>query len=155
MQCSSQLHYQALLHQLNYIYSTIDQGILLKASDSITLQAFFDSDWAVYLDTRRSVTGYLLLLGSSPVSWKSKKQGTVSRSSSEAEYRAMSTVASEITWVVRLLADLGLQNLQPVTLHCNSQSSLHIDHNSVLHDRTKHIEADCHFTREKVMKGLI
>ena len=155
MQCSSQLHYQALLHQLNYIYSTIDQGILLKAFDSITLQTFSDSDWAACLDTRRSVTCYLLLLGSSLVSWKSKRQDTISRSSSEAKYRAMSAAASEITWVVCLLANLGLQNLQPVMLHCDSQTALHIAHNPVLHNRTKHIEVDHHFTLEKVIEGII
>lgn len=155
MQTASNLHYQALLHTLNYVHSTIDQGILLKATDSITLQAFSDSDWAACLDTRRSVTGYLLLLGNSPVSWKSKKQGTVSKSSSEAEYRAMSAAASEVTWIVRLLADIGVHNLTPVTLNCDNQSALHIAHNPVLHDRTKHIEVDCHFTREKVMEGLI
>lgn len=155
MQTPSQNHYSALLHTLNYVSSTIDQGILLKATDRITLQAFSDSDWASCLDTRRSVTGYLLLLGHSPVSWKSKKQGTVSKSSSEAEYRAMSAAASEITWIIRLLEDLGIQDLKPVTLHYDNQSALHIAHNPVLHDRTKHIEVDCHFTRENVMEGLL
>ncbi|CAO2834550.1 unnamed protein product [Amaranthus hypochondriacus] len=147
--------YRSLVGKLNFLTHTLDQGILLKATDSITLQAFSDSDWAACLDTRRSVTGYLLLLGHSPVSWRSKKQGTVSKSSSEAEYRAMSAAASEITWIVRLLEDLGIHNIKPVTLHCDNQSALHIAHNPVLHDRTKHIEVDCHFTREKVMEGLI
>ena len=98
--------------------------------------------------------GYPLLLGQYPISWKSKRQTTVSKSSSEAEYRAMSSAASEITWVVHLLEELGINNLQLVTLHCDNQIALNIAHNPVLHGKTKHIAIDCHFTREKVMEGL-
>ena len=107
------------------------------------------------LDTRRSVTGYVMMLGSSPVSWKSKKQPTVSKSSSEAEYRAMSATASEITWLVRQLMELRFPDLQPITLRGDNKSTIHIATNSILHDRTKDIAIDCHFTHEKVMKGLI
>lgn len=78
---------------------------------------------------RRSVSGYLVLLGNSLVSWKSNKQPIVSKFSSEAEYRAMANATSEITWVVRLLKDLGVDKLEPVTLHCNSQSAIYIAKN--------------------------
>lgn len=118
MQNPTDAHYQALTHTLNYLASTIDHGILLKASDQLRLQAYSDSDWGACLDTRRSVSGYLLLFGNSPISWKSKKQSTVSKSSSEAEYRAMSSAASEVTWVINLLTDLGVKDLKPITLHC-------------------------------------
>lgn len=67
----------------------------------------------------------------------------------------MAAVASEITWLVRLLEELGVTNLRPVTLECDNKSALHIAHNPVFHSRTKHIDIDCHFTREKVMEGLI
>lgn len=65
------------------------------------------------------------------------------------------SASSEITWTVRLLEELGITNLKPVTLHCDNQSAFHIARNSVFHDRTKHIEVDCHFTRDKVLEGLI
>lgn len=155
MQNPTELHDKALLHTLNYVATTAGQGILLKGSDKLTLKAYSDSDWGACIDTRRSVTGYIILFGDSPVSWKSKKQSTVSKSSSEAEYRAMAAVASEITWLVRLLEELGVTNLRPVTLECDNKSALHIAHNPVFHSRTKHIDIDCHFTREKVMEGLI
>lgn len=96
-----------------------------------------------------------MLLGKSPISWKSKKQGIVSKSSAEVEYRAMSAAASEITWLVRLLEEIGLDKLHPVTLHCDNQSTIHIAKNPVQHERTKHIEIDVHFTRDKVLEGLI
>ena len=95
------------------------------------------------------------MLGNSSISWKSKKQHTVSKSSAEAEYRAMASAASEVTWVVRLLEEMGIDKLQPVTLHCDDQSALHIAKNPVFHERKKHIELDCHFTRDKVLEGLI
>ena len=107
------------------------------------------------MDTRRSVSGYILMLGKSPISWKSKKQPTVSRSSTEAEYRAIASAASEVTWLVRLLEELGIKDLKPITLHCDNQSSIHIAKNPIFHERTKHIEIDCHFTREKIIEGLI
>ena len=89
------------------------------------------------------------------MSWKSKKQSTLSKSSSEAEYRAMASASSKTTWLVRLLIELGVTNLQPVTLYCDNQRAIHIGKNPVFHECTKHIEIDCHFTREKVLEGLI
>ena len=85
MQKARNSHWKTLIHTLNYVYSTCGQGIQLKGSDKLILQAYLDSDWGSCVDIRRSITGYILLLGSSPISWKSKKQQTVSRSSSEAE----------------------------------------------------------------------
>jgi len=79
----------------------------------------------------------------------------VVRSSAEAEYRAMAQAAAEITWLVTLLKELGVTQLKPVILHCDNQSALHIARNPVFHERTKYIDIDCHFTREKVMEGLI
>lgn len=90
-------HLSALHHALCYVHHTIGHGILLKATDHLKLQAYSDSDWASFSDSERFISGYVLLLGDSPVSWKSKKQATVFRSCSEAEYRAMAGVASEVT----------------------------------------------------------
>ncbi|KAL8103387.1 hypothetical protein AgCh_027816 [Apium graveolens] len=155
MQSPRTSHFTALHHTLRYLSATAGQGIKLQNPDNLILQAFSDSDWASCPDSRRSVTGYILLLGGSPITWKSKKQPTVSRSSSEAEYRAMAGAASEVTWVVQLLKELGVDSLQPVTLFCDNQSALHIARNPVFHERTKHIEVDCHFTRDKVLEGLL
>lgn len=124
-------HYKALMHTLKYVASTAEQGVLLEGSDQLVLQAYSDSDWGACLDTRRSISGYVLMLGKSPISWKSKKQSVVSRSSSEAEYRAMSATAAEVTWMVRLLEELGVKDLKPITLHCDNQSAIHIAKNPV------------------------
>uniref|UniRef100_A0A803LN80 Copia protein n=1 Tax=Chenopodium quinoa TaxID=63459 RepID=A0A803LN80_CHEQI len=145
----------ALHHVLRFVAGTVGQGILLHASTQLTLQGYSDSDWASCPNTRRSITGFLMLFGSSPISWKSKKQGTTSKSSSETEYRAMSAAASKITWLVKLLQELGVSDLLPVKLNCDNQAAIHIGKNPVFHERTKHIEIDCHFTRYKVLEGLI
>ncbi|KAL2923679.1 Retrovirus-related Pol polyprotein from transposon TNT 1-94 [Bienertia sinuspersici] len=155
MQLPRSSHMEALKHTLQYVSFTMDQGILLQGSDQLTLQAFSDSNWGACPDTRKSITGYVLLLGKSPISWKSKKQTTISRSSSEAEYRAMASAAAEVAWVVRLLEELDIHHLKPVTLHCDNQSALYIAKNPVFHERTKHIEIDYHFTRDKVLEGLL
>ena len=156
MQSPRTSHWQALTHTQNYVYSTYGQGIVIKGVDHLSLHAYTDSDWAVFPDTRRSVSGYILLLGQSPISWKSKKQNIISKSSAEAEYKAMSNAASEVVWVTRLLHELGLQDLKPITLFCDNKSAMHIAKNMVFHDRTKHIEISCHYTREKKsLKGFL
>ena len=95
------------------------------------------------------------MIGSCPISWKSKKQPTVSRSSAEAEYRSLAMLTSEIQWLHSLLSELGFPPSAPITIHCDNQAALHIASNPVFHERTKHIEIDCHFVREKIISGLI
>lgn len=96
-----------------------------------------------------------MLFGNSPISWKSKKQSTISRSSSEVEFRAMAASESEVTWLVRLLEELGANNLKPIALHCENQFALSITKNLAFHEHTKHIELDYYFTRDKVPEGLL
>ena len=104
--------------------------------------------------TRRSITSYLVKLGQTPVAWKTKKQGTVSRSSAEAEYRAMANATSELVWIRQLLMYLGLP-VSSARLYCDNQAALHIANNPVFHERTKHIEVDCHFVRDRILSGIL
>ncbi|XP_019262483.1 PREDICTED: uncharacterized protein LOC109240315 [Nicotiana attenuata] len=101
------------------------------------------------------LSGFFITLGGAPISWKSKKQISISLSSAESEYRSMRRVTAEITWLVRLLADLSAPPTLPVPLHSDSQAAIHIARNPVFHERTKHVELDCHFVRQQFLAGLI
>lgn len=148
-------HWEAALRVVRYLKGTPCQGILLRANSELTLQGWCDSDWAACPITRRSLTGWLVFLGNSPVSWKTKKQHTVSRSSAEAEYRSMAAITCELKWLKGLLLSLGIHHPKAIKLFCDSQSALHIAKNPIFHERTKHIEVDCHFVRDAISDGLI
>lgn len=104
-----------------------------------------DSDWAACPNTRRSITGYAIKFGESFVSWKFKKQHTVSRSSAEAEYRSISSATAEVTWLLGLFSELEVPIPLPVTLMSDCKSAIQLAASPVFRERAKHIEIDCHF----------
>ncbi|WMV21787.1 hypothetical protein MTR67_015172 [Solanum verrucosum] len=127
----------------------------MSADKKFSLTGYCDADWAACPNTRRSVTGFLLKFGDSLISWKSKKQNTVSRSSAEAEYRSLAALTAEVVWVTNLFHELGVKLIGPANIYCDSKAAIQIAANPVFHERTKHIEIDCHFIRERIQKGLI
>ncbi|KAJ0887750.1 putative RNA-directed DNA polymerase [Helianthus annuus] len=155
MHSPTDMHLQIALRLLRYLKSGPGCGLLFKKDDKLGLVGFVDSDWAKCLSTRKSVTGYCVYLGGSLVSWKSKKQSTVSRSTGEAEYRAMCSATCEIMWLLNLLREVGVNCELPVKLYCDSKAAISIAANPVFHEKTKHFEVDLHFLREKVGSGII
>ncbi|KAL5551858.1 hypothetical protein UlMin_002034 [Ulmus minor] len=153
-------HYRRLVGKLLYLtLSRPDITFALRAySDAcapVRLNAFSDADWGSCPDSRRSTTGFCIFIGDSLVSWKAKKQTTVSRSSAEAEYRALSSTASELIWLQKLLRDFQVEVSSPALLYCDNQAAIHIASNPTFHERTKHIEIDCHFVRERITSGVL
>jgi len=155
IQTRVQEHWDAALRVVRYLKGTPSQGIILRVDCDLQLYGWCDADWATCPLTRRSLTGWIVFLGNSPISWKTKKQHTVSRSSAEAEYRSMATTMCELKWLKGLLHSLGIGHLRPMLLYCDSQVALHIAANPVFHERTKHIDIDCHFIRDAILNGTI
>lgn len=148
-------HFTALKRILRYIKGTIDHGLQLNKSSITDLVDYSDADWAGCPSTRRSTSGYCVFLGDSLISWSSKRQHTVSRSSAEAEYRGVANAVAETTWIRNLLHDLGIHLPKATVVYCDNISAVYLSSNPVQHQRTKHIEIDLHFVRERVSLGLV
>ena len=148
-------HYAVVIRILRYLKGTIFDGLHFSSHSSLTLQAYSDADWAGDPTDRRSTTGYCFLLGDSLISWRSKKQTGVARSSTEAEYRALTATTAELIWLCWLLQDLGVDYSTATKLHWDNRSAIQIAHNDIFHECTKHIEIDCYFIRYHLLQGTL
>lgn len=147
-------HLHAIHHLLQYLKSTLGQGILFPANSFMKISAFVDADWGSSVVTRRSTTGFCIFVGNSLVAWKSKKQPTVARSSAEAEYRALTCLTTELLWLKQLFRSFEIPMLS-VMVFCDSKSAIQLVSNPCSHERSKHVDIDCHFIREHVHSGII
>ncbi|GKC48117.1 ribonuclease H-like domain-containing protein [Tanacetum coccineum] len=149
-----QSHMKATLRLLRYLKGLPGLGIQFDKVFDLKLRVFSDADWAKYPKTRKSITGFCVSLGKSLVSWKSKKQATLSRSSTEPEYRSMASATCEVVWLANLLHTLRLSSMFLVDLHCDNSYAIQLVANPVFHEKSKHFEIDVHFVREKVAAGV-
>lgn len=155
LSCPTDVHLQAAHRVLRYLKGNPGQGLFYSVDSEICLNAFADADWATCPDSRRSISGFCVYLGRSLINWKSKKQQTVSRSSTEAEYRSMALATCELLWLHQLLKDLKVHVSTSAKLFCDNKSAIHIAHNPVFHERTKHVEIDCHTIRDQLKNGFL
>lgn len=148
-------HWSAVKRLFRYLKGTLHHGLLLCRSDDLSLKAFSDSDFGGDLVDGKSTCAYVVFLGSTPISWRSRKQRGIARSSTEAEYRALATATSEICWVHHLFRDLGIPNSRPPTIFCDNMIATRLALNPIQHSRMNHIDIDLHFVRDLVSKGLL
>ncbi|RVW40389.1 Retrovirus-related Pol polyprotein from transposon RE2 [Vitis vinifera] len=148
-------HWNAVKRLLRYLYGTLDHDITLRRTSPLALHAFSDSDWTGNKDDFTSTSAYIIYLGHNPISWSSKKQRTVARSSTKAEYRSVASTATEIRWICYLLTELGVTLLQQSVIYCDNVGTTHLCSNSVFHSRMKHVALDYHFIQEQVQNGLL
>ena len=131
-----------------------EKGILFKKNNTLALKAYTDADYSGFLVDRRSTTGYCTFLRDNLVTWRSKKQNVVARSLAESEFRAIAQGLCELLWLKIILYDLRIKWDGPMKLYCDNKSAINIAHNPIQHDRTKHIEIDKHFIKEKLEEGV-
>lgn len=155
MKTPKQAHWDAATRVVRFLKGSPGQGIFLNADPDLTMTVYCDSDWSACPITRRSLSAFVVMLGASPISWKTKKQRTVSHSSAEAEYRSMASALREVKWLRKLLKGLSIKQTAPTRFFCDSKATIHIAANPVFHERTKHIENDCHSVRNAVQEGII
>lgn len=149
----SQRHWSGIKRILRYLKGTLGYGLKYTSDGGESLTGFADADWAGDLDTRCSTSGYLFQIGNAPVSWSSKRQKTVARSSAEAEYVSLSMAAQEAVWLRCLLSDLGQCVPAPTIIYEDNNGAIELSKNAKNHNRTKHIDIAFHFTRERVQAG--
>jgi hypothetical protein len=148
-------HMEAVMRIIRYLKGCPGKGLLYKSNGSLQVDCYTDADWAGSLDDRRSTSGYCTFLGGNLITWRSKKQSVVARSTAEAELRAMAHGVCEVLWLRILLMELGLLQTKPLMLYCDNKAAIDIIYNPVQHSRTKHIEIDKHFVKEKLDQRVI
>uniref|UniRef100_A0A5K1A4K1 Reverse transcriptase Ty1/copia-type domain-containing protein n=1 Tax=Nymphaea colorata TaxID=210225 RepID=A0A5K1A4K1_9MAGN len=158
MHAPTEGHMDAAKRILRYLKATLGDGLVYTKCPNVSLghsiYTYIDADWAGDPDDRRFVSGFCFFLDFNLICWSSKKQRAVARSSTEAEYRAMAAGTAEASWLRHLLGELNLPIVQS-SLLCDNQSAIKIAYNPILHNRTKHIEIDQHFIRQKVEEAEI
>jgi len=166
MHSPTENHWSAVKRILRYLQGTSSLGLRIQCASDTRLHAYTDAtfhdvnaysdaDWAGCPDDRRSTGGYAIYLGSNLVSWSARKQRTVSLSSTESEYKALADTVAELTWLQDLLGELRVSLKTAPTLWCDNLGATYLSANPVFHARTKHVEVDFHFVREKVAQGKL
>ena len=139
---------------LHYLKDNLGKGISFKKNDTLALEAYTDTDYAGSIVDRRSTTGYYTFLGGNLVIWRSKKHNVVARSSAKSGFRVIAKGLCELLWLKISLDDLIIKWDDPMKLYCD-KSAINIAHNPIQHDKTKHIEVDRHFIKEKLKEGVV
>ncbi|CAH9088921.1 unnamed protein product [Cuscuta epithymum] len=148
-------HWLAAKRVLRYLQGTICHGLFLRPGSSLSLTAFTDADWGGKSTSGRSTTAYIIYLGSNIISWKSALQKSVSRSSTEAEYRAIANATAEVLWIQNILTELQVTCSTPPKLFTDNLSATYVCRNPVFHSRMKHLSLDYFFVRDLVADGSL
>ncbi|RVW69268.1 Copia protein [Vitis vinifera] len=155
MHSPTEEHMEAVYRILRYLKMTPGKGLFFKKTENRDTEVYSDADWAGNIIDRRSTSGYCSFVWGNLVTWRSKKQSVVARSSAEAEYRALAQGICEGIWIKRVLSELGQTSSSPILMMCDNQAAISIAKNPVHHDRTKHVEIDRHFITEKVTNETV
>ncbi|KAL4037013.1 hypothetical protein IC575_000596 [Cucumis melo] len=155
MQAPYEKHMEVVNRILRYLKNTPGKGLVFRKTNRKTVEAYTDSDWTGSIVDRKSTSNYCTFVWDNLVTWRSKKQSVVARSSAKAKYRAMSLGICEEIWLQKILSYLHQECETPLKLFCDNKAAISIANNPVQHDRTKHVEIDWHFIKERLDSGII
>jgi hypothetical protein len=150
-----QSHLQAVKRIFKYLKGTMTYGMWYPRNQNFQLTAYLDADWANCVDGRKCTSGRAFFLGDSLVAWLSKKKGSISLSTTEAEYIVVATCCTQILWMIQTLADMKVTYTDPIPIHCDNTSAISVSKNPILHSKTKNIPIKYHFLREQVTNRIV
>ena len=152
----SQEHWKGVERVLRYIKGTMNFGITFQAKEKMCiLTGHSDADWANDTETRQSTSGYIFQINRSTISWCSKKQSYISRSTTEAQHMALSFATQEAIWLRRLPGNVGVKQTESTVIYEDNQGAIQLSRNPKFHNRMKHIDIAFNFVREKVQDKSI
>jgi hypothetical protein len=151
----SEEHMEAVMRIIRYLKGAPGRGIQFKKNGHLDVEGYTDADWAGSITDRRSMSGYFTFVGGNLVTWRSKKQKSVSLSSAESELRGIVKGICELIWLQKLMTELGFPQTKEMDLFCDNKAAIDISHNPVQHDRTKHVGVDRHFIRDNIESNII
>ena len=158
MDYTNKAHQKALYRLIRYIELTKNRKLVLAPKQkelTWDLKAYSDSDFAGDTESRKSVSGFIIYLCGAPIAWRSKSQRSVSLSSTEAEYMAISEVAAELLYIAGVLKFLGVNLEYPIEVNVDNIGAVYLSKNATTSNRTKHIDTRYHFVREYVEDGIL
>ncbi|KAM2779553.1 hypothetical protein COP1_014811 [Malus domestica] len=148
-------HMVSVMRILAYLQSALGKEILYKNFGHLRIEGFTNADWVGDVANQRFTSGYFTFVRGNLVTWRSKKQRAVSRSSAEAEFRGMAHGVCEVLWLHKLLWGLGFKQREATNLYSDNKSAREIAKNPVHHDKMKRVEVDLHFIKEKLEKKIV
>ncbi|XP_015170164.1 uncharacterized mitochondrial protein AtMg00810-like [Solanum tuberosum] len=148
-------HWKAVKRVLRYLKSTTTSCLEIRHHADRNLYMYADADWAGDPSDRISTSGHMLFLGPNPISWSSRKQQSVARSSTEAEYKSVANALAELTWVQNLLDELRYHISNTPSIFCDNIGVSYLSKNPVFHTKMKHIAVDFHYLRNSVNSGKV
>eukprot|EP00961_Rhodomonas_salina_P134522 1809603-Rhodomonas_salina.2 len=151
----SKMHLQLAKHVLAYLKGSKERGLTFRSGDEEVLSGFSDSTWGNDPETRQSVSGYVFLLHGTAVSWKSKLEGTVALSSTEAEYQAIACASQEAAYLRQLLTKLGSPQLCPTVIYEDNKGCIAMVKNPVSREKAKHIDIKVKYVSQQYQEGVI
>lgn len=155
MKMPKRSYLETIYRVVRNLKASVGQDIQLKNQTNTDLFYWCDSAWAASPNISRYVTGHVVQFSDYLVSWKSKKQHILSRSLGEAEYRSIASAVAELTWLEGLFTELNMYVHKPITLFSDSKSVIQLATNSIIHERTKYIEIDYQFIKDKIQNSLV